>query len=304
MNDSKLERQLNLFFLLLNSNKPIQRGEIKEKISDYKKNDSDQAFERMFERDKDDLRKNGIKISTVQTNPLFEDEIGYLLDKETFIEKDLVLNDEEKLVLSYSLNLLDQNDDSDEINRIYQKIGIINSDFADTRLVKFNKDVYKIFRNILDSILNNLDLKIYYFSSHDDMPRWRTVQTYSIKKKRNDIFIECQDPEDSKFKTFRLNNILDSELTDKKFNRITFTGKENDEYRKSKIEIIHNLKYYANLLNGKIIDDNHIEIDIYNYKAAARFLLPYLHIVVNIKDKDLKKAVVDELEAIKGSLNG
>ncbi|MFM9130004.1 MAG: WYL domain-containing protein, partial [Actinomycetes bacterium] len=64
MNESKIERQLNLFFILLNSNRPVTRHEIRSKILDYKNNDSEKAFERMFERDKDDLRKNGIRINT------------------------------------------------------------------------------------------------------------------------------------------------------------------------------------------------------------------------------------------------
>ena len=105
MSDSKTERQLNLFFILLNSNRPVTRQEIKDKILDYKNNDSEKAFERMFERDKDELRRNGILIKTINLNPLFEDEIGYLLDKETFVTKNIVLNENEKLILKYALNI-------------------------------------------------------------------------------------------------------------------------------------------------------------------------------------------------------
>ena len=74
---TKTERLLNLFFLLLNSSRPLNRSEIKNRIEDYKSQDSEVAFERMFERDKDELRQLGIDIEVKSIDPFFEDELGY-----------------------------------------------------------------------------------------------------------------------------------------------------------------------------------------------------------------------------------
>ncbi len=41
-------------------------------------------MERMFERDKDELRSLGIEIEVKGIDPLFEDEQGYLIRSETF----------------------------------------------------------------------------------------------------------------------------------------------------------------------------------------------------------------------------
>ena len=128
MNESKIERQLNLFFILLNSNRPVTRQELRDKILDYKNNDSEKAFERMFERDKDDLRKNGIRVKTINLDTFFEDEIGYQLDKETFLTKEIVLSDDEKLILKYALSIWNDSLINSNADNIFRKIGVSNAE--------------------------------------------------------------------------------------------------------------------------------------------------------------------------------
>ena len=45
---------------------------------------SDAAFERTFERDKDDLRGMGVPVETGSNNPLFPDEVGYRIRRKDF----------------------------------------------------------------------------------------------------------------------------------------------------------------------------------------------------------------------------
>ena len=85
MSVSKSERILNLFFVLINSKRPIARSEIRQRVNGYEESESESAFERMFERDKDELRNTGIKIDTVPIDPLFDDELGYQIDSKIFL---------------------------------------------------------------------------------------------------------------------------------------------------------------------------------------------------------------------------
>jgi proteasome accessory factor B len=57
----KIERLLNLVALLLDTRRPLSVGEIREKIPSYA-DQSDDAFHRMFERDKNDIRELGFVI--------------------------------------------------------------------------------------------------------------------------------------------------------------------------------------------------------------------------------------------------
>ena len=61
----RTERLLNLVFCLLSTSRPVSRANIREVIPGYGDAPSIVAFERMFERDKDELRSMGIPIETV-----------------------------------------------------------------------------------------------------------------------------------------------------------------------------------------------------------------------------------------------
>lgn len=99
MSDLKTERQLNLLFVLLNTNFPIEREEIRRRVPGYF-NKSNEAFERMFERDKEDLRDLGIPIEAVTTDVLHEDVFGYVLKKDEWLMPELSLTPQERALLN------------------------------------------------------------------------------------------------------------------------------------------------------------------------------------------------------------
>jgi proteasome accessory factor B len=68
----KNERLVNLTIALLATKRYLTKNEIFRNIEGYE--GSAEAKERMFERDKDDLRKLGIQIEVGGLDPLFDDE--------------------------------------------------------------------------------------------------------------------------------------------------------------------------------------------------------------------------------------
>lgn len=72
----KTERILNLTICLLVSGRFVPRSRIREAVEGYH-DLSDAAFERTFERDKDELRALGVPIEVGSFDPLFDDEPGY-----------------------------------------------------------------------------------------------------------------------------------------------------------------------------------------------------------------------------------
>jgi hypothetical protein len=42
---------------------------------------------------------------------------------------------------------------------------------------------------------------------------------------------------------------------------------------------------------------------VFNYVASARYLLPYIHVIDEIFDEELKKAVLEELTTIHEAVN-
>lgn len=83
MADIKTERLLNLTMALLAAKRYLTKSEILKTVSGY--SGATDAMDRMFERDKDDLRSIGIEIEVGSLDSLFDDEIGYRIRPESFV---------------------------------------------------------------------------------------------------------------------------------------------------------------------------------------------------------------------------
>lgn len=93
---NKTERLVNLIALLLETRRPLTTDEIRAKIPGY--GDSDVAFKRMFERDKEELREIGLPLERVATDA-WEAEEGYLIRKERATLPELDLSADERAAL-------------------------------------------------------------------------------------------------------------------------------------------------------------------------------------------------------------
>ncbi len=92
-----IERIMNLLAFLLTAGRPATAEEIRDTVAGYDR-DNDEAFHRMFERDKDLLRNMGIPLELVFTDA-WEVEQGYLVDPTQYELPDIELTDEERAAL-------------------------------------------------------------------------------------------------------------------------------------------------------------------------------------------------------------
>ena len=94
----KTERLVNLTIALLATKRYLTKSEIFRTVDGYEGNED--SKERMFERDKDDLRNLGIEIEVGSFDPLFEDEAGYRIKPESYQFQLGEVNAEEITLLS------------------------------------------------------------------------------------------------------------------------------------------------------------------------------------------------------------
>ena len=78
----RTERLLNLVICLMATSTAVPRSDIRERIPGYSDAASDSAFERMFERDKDELRSMGIPVDTVTDTS--GEVVGYRIVEESY----------------------------------------------------------------------------------------------------------------------------------------------------------------------------------------------------------------------------
>jgi predicted DNA-binding transcriptional regulator YafY len=92
-----LERLLNLLAFLLTVERPVTADEIRHTVAGYDQ-ETNEAFRRTFERDKDLLRSLGIPLA-MQATDAWEVEHGYVVPRDEYGLADPGLTDEERAAL-------------------------------------------------------------------------------------------------------------------------------------------------------------------------------------------------------------
>lgn len=98
MSARKSERLMNLVIALLVSPGYVSKDRIRHVVEGYRDH-SDEAFDRMFERDKEDLRDIGVDIEVGSYDLGFGDELGYRIQRDEFELPELVLDPAEAAVI-------------------------------------------------------------------------------------------------------------------------------------------------------------------------------------------------------------
>lgn len=78
----RLERLINLVIALRETRRPMTAAEVRERVAGYGQPDQ-QAFRRMFERDKADLRTLGVPVETAPLDR-WDDRVGYRIDPRRY----------------------------------------------------------------------------------------------------------------------------------------------------------------------------------------------------------------------------
>jgi proteasome accessory factor B len=86
----RTERLLNLVICLLHTRSFLTAERVRELVAGYDEAPTDEAYKRMFERDKEDLRDLGIPLET-GTNSAFDDEPGYRIARRDYALPEITL---------------------------------------------------------------------------------------------------------------------------------------------------------------------------------------------------------------------
>jgi proteasome accessory factor B len=120
----RLERLVNLVAALIDTDRPLTRSEIRERIEGY--SDDPEAFRRNFERDKELLRDMGMPLLTEAVDQnLGGDEVGYRIPRERYELPDPGLDDSElaALRLAASAVQVDSPWAGEAVTRALRKLG-------------------------------------------------------------------------------------------------------------------------------------------------------------------------------------
>ena len=97
MSRRKTERLLSLVVCLLSTRRYLTAEQIRRAVGGYP--DQPEAFKRMFERDKEELRELGIPLETGSISPLDGEDTGYRVQRQAYELPELRLEPDEAAVL-------------------------------------------------------------------------------------------------------------------------------------------------------------------------------------------------------------
>ena len=163
MSSQKTERLINLTLALLASKRYLSKAEILRNIPGYE--GSPETKERMFERDKDDLRSLGIQIDVNNSDPLFEGEQGYLIKSESFQFAENEFTKEELLLLTMAANLWHDSavemDSQNALLKIQSLSGPVENDMTTTPTLRITED-WQLLVSIFTAVQNKQILEFSY----------------------------------------------------------------------------------------------------------------------------------------------
>ena len=163
MSSQKTERLINLTLALLASKRYLSKAEILRNIPGYE--GSPETKERMFERDKDDLRSLGIQIDVNNFDPLFEDEQGYLVKSDSFQFAENEFTKEELLLLTMAANLWHDSaveiDSQNALLKIQSLSGPVENDMTTTPTLRITED-WQLLVSIFTAVQNKQILEFNY----------------------------------------------------------------------------------------------------------------------------------------------
>ena len=200
MSDQKTERLINLTLALLSSKRYLTKSEIFKNVAGY--SGSAETMERMFERDKDDLRNLGVRIEVRALDPLFDDDQGYLIDSKTFQINPNDFSKEEILLLTMAANLWHgsalQHDSKAALLKIQSLDGLVATNTVTSPVVEDNEDSRKLLL-IFDAVERCVSLEFEYKGTV------RQVKPYGIYTRRGFWYLAAQENDVVKsFKVIRI----------------------------------------------------------------------------------------------------
>ena len=203
----KSERLVNLTIALLATKRYLTKSEIFNSVDGYE--GTAETKERMFERDKDDLRSLGIDIEVGSFDPLFNDEAGYKIKQEKYQFELGDISSTEVALLSLAAEAWQDASFGDVAQRALLKlrsIGIPSDELSIPATVQKLNDGGQDLSLITQAIAQSQRLAFAYLDSSLKI-KMRSVVPIALSTRNGFWYLSGVDQEIQEIRTFRVDRI-------------------------------------------------------------------------------------------------
>ena len=215
MAERKTERLMNLIFALLVSRQYLTKEQIRASIADYR-DSSVQAFERKFERDKEELRELGINVETGSIDKYFSDEPGYRIRRDEAELTDLELTRDEAAVIGLAAQVWEHAGLATESTTALVKLKAIGVD-VDTSVLRMAEPRLSADEPSFDAMWDAATRRVpitFAYGRPGQQPMQRHLQPWGIVSWRDRWYVGGFDLDRGEPRIFRLSRVIGEVETD------------------------------------------------------------------------------------------
>ncbi len=309
MRRDKTERLLNLVFALMGTQGSMSRSDIRATVAGYESSESDEAFERMFERDKDELRSMGIPVETVFD--AFGDALGYVIAPATYAYIDLQLTSRDLTVLSIATQVWDKAVLGSAARTAMRKIeSQTEKSGAISPLIQGVARVRAQDGAIIPLLNAAREKKVVSFSyrapGHD--PEKRSVEPWAVICRNGNWYVVGYDQDRGEERTFKLTRIQGSVNVSAQLHTHeppqdrTRTVKLPPGESLTDATICVSAGRGGSLMRHALGITSNNGIDVINVKASRAELIPWMlssaTAIISVEPKDLREDFLVSLESL------
>ena len=207
----RTERLLNLLFALMASARPVPKHVLREAIDAYRESPSEEAFERMFERDKDELRSMGVPVETVEGPDGVGGIEGYRVAADDYALPAVDFTADELAVLGLAARVWEQASLGPAAQRAVQKLEALGTGALvdgpvgiETRIATAEPS----FPVLLEAVRTRRAVRFDYRKPGDDAPSAREVQPWGVASRRGHWYLVGNDVSRGAARVFRLSRVV------------------------------------------------------------------------------------------------
>lgn len=213
MSASKTERLLNLLIALLERQRGYSKEELRSLIQPYREATSEEAFNRLFERDKDDLREMGVPVETFSEETFFESDHAvarYRIDRKAYRLPELKFTAEETAVLSLASRIWQQASLGSAAARAVRRLdvhGALAEGDSPIGIEPRLRTAEPAFDELLKAVLGHYPVSFEYRAAKSTETSVRRVEPWGLGNRFGHWYLSGFDVDRQGQRTFRLSRI-------------------------------------------------------------------------------------------------
>jgi proteasome accessory factor B len=207
MSRRKTERLLGLVVCLLSTRRALTAAQIREAVPGYP--DSFEAFKRMFERDKEELRELGIPLETDLASP-GDEEAGYRIRRQAYELPEITLEPDEAAVLGLAARVWQRAELAGTAAGALLKLRAAGIDAEDTTQPVIEPRVHTgeaAFGPLWEAVMDRRPVTFAYRAAGRSGVQQRRLEPWGVVNRHGRWYVAGHDMDRDAVRVFRLSRI-------------------------------------------------------------------------------------------------